>query len=391
MLRLLRVNGAMVVAAVFVIGCSKAGAPTTRQSEVTHEGNTTRLSKTASEGSPPHARIYRLYEAGKLVEARSALLKFVRENAEPSIKLKPSRQIDVETKLAIGVVANVVSHCIDMERIHGEPRVFPQKLREAARLTREALDTVIGQVGDAVAGNGRLAAQLVHALEQKQSLVVAEIGALRSAGDTGEVRALAERYSGFFRSRGIALDDRGVPLARRPGKASLSTTNGSQEAARGADGQARRTKPADQDRKRNVLSETATSFWKTLADGNTEGFKRFYAERITLKAGSELLKPRWGIASDRGKDAVLPRDKLMAGYARMIGEFGRDKWRRAFSKIGEGSLAATVVAEPDRPFPGTRKGDRLLAVVTGVGDDKLLYVFRRQGTEWRIVLEVTDY
>ena len=49
------------------------------------------------------------------------------------------------------------------------------------------------------------------------------------------------------------------------------------------------------------------------------------------------------------------------------------------------------MAEPDQPLPGTEKGDCLLTVDTGVGDDTLFYVFRREGATWRIAIEATDY
>ena len=48
--------------------------------------------------------------------------------------------------------------------------------------------------------------------------------------------------------------------------------------------------------------------------------------------------------------------------------------------------------EKDKPFSGIRAGDTVLTVVTGPGDDKLVFVLRQNDANlWQVVSEATDY
>lgn len=141
-------------------------------------------------------------------------------------------------------------------------------------------------------------------------------------------------------------------------------------------------------------AERARTFWAALAKADLDAAKGFYAPKVLLKAGSELLKPQWGIpgAGDRGKDLRLERDLLIAGYRRMIETIGKDKWTGIFSKIEADKISFTVCEKADRPFSGVRRGDLVMKVATGPGDDALLFVLRRGDKgRWLVVAEATDY
>ena len=137
-------------------------------------------------------------------------------------------------------------------------------------------------------------------------------------------------------------------------------------------------------------AERAKKFWKALAGGDVETIKPFYAPKILLKAGSELLKPRWGVADDRSKDALVDRDDLLGGYTKMIDEIGREKWTGIFSKIGDDKIQVSTADKDDAT--GIKKGDTVLRVATGPGDDTLLFVLRNNAAGVLLVhLEATDY
>ncbi len=141
-------------------------------------------------------------------------------------------------------------------------------------------------------------------------------------------------------------------------------------------------------------AKTAREFWGALAGGDLKALGAFYAPTVTLKAGSELLKPRWALSPnpDRSKDLTVERDKLLAGYERLIGDVGRERWIGVFGKIDAQQITTVAAKEKDKPFTGVRSGDTVLTVATGPGDQKLVFVFRQDKKKrWRVVVEETDY
>jgi hypothetical protein len=141
-------------------------------------------------------------------------------------------------------------------------------------------------------------------------------------------------------------------------------------------------------------TKTAGEFWDALATGNLKAMRTFYAPEVTLKAGSELLKPRWELSpkADRRKDLKIERDKLLAGYERLIGGAGRQRWGNVFGKIEDKQITTTTAKTKDVPFDGVLSGDTVLAIATGPGDDRLVFVLRQNKRKrWQVVAEATDY
>jgi hypothetical protein len=141
-------------------------------------------------------------------------------------------------------------------------------------------------------------------------------------------------------------------------------------------------------------TKTAHEFWGALAGGNLKAMRTFYAPQVTLKAGSELLKSRWALSpkADRKKDLIVERDKLLAGYERLIDSAGRKRWSSVFGKIDAKRITTVAATDKDKPFTGVRPGDTLLNVATGPGDDNLVFVLRQDDRKrWRVVAEATDY
>lgn len=138
----------------------------------------------------------------------------------------------------------------------------------------------------------------------------------------------------------------------------------------------------------------ARQFWKTLAKGDTDALKTFYAPKIVLKAGSELLKPRWGLTkqADRSKDLLVDRDDLLRGYGRMINGIGKEKWSQVFARIKKDKIHVSTAGKNDQPFAGIKLGDTILKVATGPGDDTLCFILRKdKDGKLRVHLESTDY
>ena len=138
----------------------------------------------------------------------------------------------------------------------------------------------------------------------------------------------------------------------------------------------------------------AREFWQTLADGDLKGLRTLYASKVTLKAGSELLKARWELdpKADRRHDLTIERGKLLAGYERLINGAGRDKWSKVFGGIAAERITTVRAMDNDKPFAGVQTGDVLLTVATGPGDDRLVFVLRpNDRKQWQVVAEATDY
>ena len=139
----------------------------------------------------------------------------------------------------------------------------------------------------------------------------------------------------------------------------------------------------------------ARDFWAAVAAADTDAMQKFYAEKVMLKAGSELLKKQWGVpgAGDRSKDLLVDQDDLIAGYQRMIAKIGKDKWTKLFADIGPEKLSITPAKAADWPFSGVLKGDLIVKVATGRGGDALWFVLRSSPRQahWLVVAEVTDY
>ena len=138
-------------------------------------------------------------------------------------------------------------------------------------------------------------------------------------------------------------------------------------------------------------AEAAGKFWAALAAGDAAAMKAFYAEKVAVKAGSELLKKEYALDenADRGKDLTVDREKLIAAYARMIGQDRKD-WTDALGRFRTQFVAAT---QEGNPFNPVRSGDLvLMASDPGGRDDKVVFVFRQnEKGQWLVVAERADY
>ena len=138
---------------------------------------------------------------------------------------------------------------------------------------------------------------------------------------------------------------------------------------------------------------TTREFWGALAEGDLKAAQTFYAPKVTLKAGSELLKSRWALdpKADRKQHLTLERDELLTGYEKLIGGAGREWWNAVFGRIAAEQITTVAAEELDKPFTGVRPNDTVLKVAAGPGDDRMVFVLRPdQNGRWQVVAEATD-
>ena len=137
----------------------------------------------------------------------------------------------------------------------------------------------------------------------------------------------------------------------------------------------------------------ARKFWGAFATANLEAAWRFYADKVTVRFYSHMLKKKYGVVTDDNvrTDVTVDREKLIAGYAKMLKEIGKEKWIKAYGAIDPKKISITFAAEADKPFPGVKVGDLILKIAP-VEDEGLTFVFRAEkyGAYW-IVIEKNDY
>jgi uncharacterized protein YyaL (SSP411 family) len=129
----------------------------------------------------------------------------------------------------------------------------------------------------------------------------------------------------------------------------------------------------------------AIDFWNVFAKGDLSELGGQYADEILLKAGSEFLKPEWGIAEpgDRAKGKKVARSDLMKAYKLAITELGKEKWQTIFGSINKNKISTKVL----------QNKHLLLTVKTGPGDDYLEFelALNKGRTRWLVVSEFTDF
>ena len=137
----------------------------------------------------------------------------------------------------------------------------------------------------------------------------------------------------------------------------------------------------------------AKAFWAAAAKGDAEAMKDFYAEKVLVLAGSELLKPEWGLPGGgrRDENLLVARDDLAAGYGRMFARIGRQRWADVFTAIPADKLRVEPL-DMKNPPPGLSRDAIGLTVFTGPGDDRLLFILdKNPDGRWHVVAEAADY
>lgn len=149
-----------------------------------------------------------------------------------------------------------------------------------------------------------------------------------------------------------------------------------------------KTRPAG----KQAGAEAARKFWAALAAGNTAAMTGMYAEKVLIKAGSELLWKEHAISKtgDRSKDAVADRGKVAGAYEHLIQGVGKTKWARIFSGQEEPIMLTIETAPKDGAvFGEVRKGDVILRPAPD--SDEMIWVLRRdEAGRWRVVIEKFD-
>jgi len=138
----------------------------------------------------------------------------------------------------------------------------------------------------------------------------------------------------------------------------------------------------------------ARKFWQAVASADAAGMKKLYAPQITVKKGSEFLKAKYALGADRGSDAVVTSDKLVAAYRTIFDDNPnvKAKWISIFKKFTGDKITIAPAGKDNSPFADVKRGDTIMTVNTGDDDNALIFVLRNVGGKgWLVVAERTDY
>jgi ankyrin repeat protein len=174
----------------------------------------------SAEPLPPGHQVIALYQAGKLPEARKALLDWVGDSAEAAKRTEARHPIDLESKLGHSAAVNLVVYCFRLDRqARGRAKV-PPELLEAAKLARDTMQGAIEETKRLEAGNSPLVTFRVvqtrqYAERQLADLLVQELDALRELGRWEDVKELGGQYRQLLKAHGLPASEE-PPISEAP-------------------------------------------------------------------------------------------------------------------------------------------------------------------------------
>jgi hypothetical protein len=139
---------------------------------------------------PPGHEVFALYEAGKLEEARKALVEFVKVNTAAGDRKVIEDAIDAEERLGVNIAADVVLYCFTLEQKYGSPS---KELLQASRDARAAVDKAVKEVSGKFTDSERVAQVLEYCQSRKAKLLATEIVALRNDGQSEHIQLGPDR------------------------------------------------------------------------------------------------------------------------------------------------------------------------------------------------------
>lgn len=137
----------------------------------------------------------------------------------------------------------------------------------------------------------------------------------------------------------------------------------------------------------------ATAFWNAFLDGDSDTMGKHYAPQVTLKAGSELLKPDYTVndGGDRARDLTTDAKTVVRGYQIMFQRVGKQKWKESGQKLRKVQMSFISAADNSRYFAmfGAMPGDLLVQIHTE--PEPLFFLLRQNEKQrWQVVAEAFD-
>ena len=140
-------------------------------------------------------------------------------------------------------------------------------------------------------------------------------------------------------------------------------------------------------------TQLARKFWRAFLDGDSATMGKCYAPRVTLKAGSELLKSEYGlnITGERKQDLDFDRDSLVKAYRALFQRTGKAKWAERGKRLRECEMAFITAADGNKLFELFRCQPSDLLVQVRTEPNELFFSIRQDAAgQWWVVAEAFD-
>lgn len=140
-------------------------------------------------------------------------------------------------------------------------------------------------------------------------------------------------------------------------------------------------------------ADVALAFWNAFLSADADEMGKYYAPRVTLKAGSELLKPEYTInqSGERGKDLTVDRKTVLRGYRVMFGRVGREKWVESAKKLRNVQLSFIAASDNNKYFAMFQASPGELLVQIHTEPEPLFFLLQQnEKHHWQVVAEAFD-
>lgn len=143
----------------------------------------------------------------------------------------------------------------------------------------------------------------------------------------------------------------------------------------------------------NTSTQVAQAFWRAFLSGDAAAMGQCYAPRVTLKAGSELLKSEYGlnVTGNRKQDLDFDREQIVKGYKALFERTGKTKWAEQGKRLRDCRMTYITSADNNKYFELFRCQPQDLLVQVHTNPHELFFAIRQDSQgKWWVVAEAFD-
>lgn len=140
-------------------------------------------------------------------------------------------------------------------------------------------------------------------------------------------------------------------------------------------------------------TQVAQEFWNAFLNADPDGMGKHYGNRVTLKAGSELLKPEYTINDngDRNHDVAVDRKQAIRGYQVMFQRAGKQKWIESGQRLRNAQMTFISASDGNKYFALFKASPGELLVQVHTEPEPLFFLLQQDNQHrWKVVAEAFD-
>jgi len=159
----------------------------------------------ATEALPYGHEIFQAYEKGKPQEAQALLCEVIRENCQVALQpiTKDTSRIDLETRLGIGLTANVAVHAMTLHGKHAAKVPVSSEVIAELQTLLATVDQVIANASERARTDERLRKIVDFATTQQEKLLGVTLDIMNAQGMHAQLQATLAANRKFMERRKI--------------------------------------------------------------------------------------------------------------------------------------------------------------------------------------------